>query len=159
MRCLIVFKAVLVLCLLSCVTSLSAETLRQASISKGEGEVQVKMSDGVWKNAEVGMVLNVNDEIKTGEAGSAELLLDEGGTTGTVELKENGLVRINTLFVDPQTGDKVTVLDLAVGRVLVQAQKLSDESKFEVRTPTSTAGVRGTVFEVNVRKKNEDEKA
>jgi hypothetical protein len=55
--------------------------------------------------------------------------------------------------VNKITGDKTTLLDLAIGKVLVQTQKLQGDSKFEVRTPTALTGVRGTIFEVTVKEK------
>jgi hypothetical protein len=45
-----------------------------------------------------------------------------------------------------------TLLDLEVGSVLVEAEKLVGASRFEVKTPTSVVGIRGTKFEVNVAK-------
>ena len=65
--------------------------------------------------------------------------------------KRGSLFRINTAETDPKTGNKMTLLDLAVGKVLVHAAKLKGGSRFEVRTPTAISGVRGTVFEVEVK--------
>ncbi|MBN1688101.1 MAG: FecR domain-containing protein, partial [Candidatus Omnitrophica bacterium] len=67
-----------------------------------------------------------------------------------IELKPKSRLKMTTLEMDAITGEKITLLDLAIGKVLVHASKLQGESKFEVRTPTSTTGVRGTVFEVSV---------
>ena len=130
--------------------SASAASTRQATLSKVKGEVAVRISGGEWKDAVKGMVLNEKDEIKTAHGGFAELSIDERGATGKVELKENSRLRLNTLSLNPKSGEKVTLLDLAVGKVLIRAQKLQGDSKFEVKTPTSTSGVRGTVFEVSV---------
>ena len=54
---------------------------------------------------------------------------------------------------ESKTGDKTTLLDLALGKVLVHVEKLQGKSKFEVRTPTALTGVRGTTFTVEVREK------
>ena len=141
---------VILSCLALFTLTASGASIRQATLSKVKGEVTVRMKGGEWKDAVKGMVLNEKDEIKTAPGGFAELALDERGKTGKVELKENSHLRINTLSLDSKTGDKVTLLDLAIGKVLIRAQKLKGNSKFEVKTPTSTSGVRGTVFEVNV---------
>lgn len=123
------------------------EGVRSATIMNIQGDVHAKTGNSDWKLATVGMVLYVNDSIKTAENGFAELALDNG-ETGTVEIDSGSVFRLDTMKKDPETGDKTTLLDLAVGRVLVHAQKLKGQSKFEVKTPTSTAGVRGTTFEV-----------
>ena len=48
--------------------------------------------------------------------------------------------------------DKIdnTLLVVGIGSVLVKADKLVGASKFEVKTPTSIIGIRGTIFEVYV---------
>ncbi len=126
----------------------SAE-IREALIADMKGQVTVKLNGGEWKEALPGTVLHQNDEIKTGPDGYAEILLD-GGDVARLELQANSYFRIHTMGMDKESGDKNTLLDLAIGKVLVHAEKLKSDSKFEVRTPTSTTGVRGTVFEVNV---------
>ena len=46
---------------------------------------------------------------------------------------------------------QTTLLDLAIGKILISAEKLdTPDSKFEVKTPTSVVGVRGTAFSVEV---------
>lgn len=127
----------------------AAEMARDATITQTEGQVMARIGQGDWMPAERGMVLHEGDEIKTGPKSQVELLLDEG-KVGKVEIKENSAFKLDILQKDPSNGDKVTLLDLAMGKVLVHAEKLSGDSKFEVKTPTSTTGVRGTVFEVEV---------
>jgi len=58
-------------------------------------------------------------------------------------------MRLNTLELNQETGEKTTVLDLAIGKVLIHAEKLKGDSVFNVRTPNSTTGVRGTTFTVS----------
>ncbi len=122
---------------------------RQATISNVRGEVFVRQGHEDWKAAQPGMVLNQGDEIKTSMSGLADLLLDDG-KVGSVQVKEKSSFKLETMQVDQATGDKATLLNLAIGKVMVHAEKLHGNSKFEVRTPTSTTGVRGTMFEVTV---------
>jgi hypothetical protein len=68
-------------------------------------------------------------------------------------VKEGSLFRINKAETDPVMGDKTTILDLAIGKVMVHVEKLKGNSRFEVRTPTALTGVRGTTFEVTVKEK------
>ena len=54
-------------------------------------------------------------------------------------------------MVDPKADTSKTLLDLAMGEILIKAQKVHGEkSQFEVKTPTSIVGVRGTTFNVKV---------
>lgn len=132
--------------LVSAIGVTSAEEVRQATLVNLIGDVMVRQDAGEWKPATPGTLVKINDEIKTSAGASAEILLDNG----SVQIKEKSLFKINTLDLDPATGEKITYLDLALGKIMVHAQKLQGNSKFEVRTPTSTTGVRGTVFEVSV---------
>jgi hypothetical protein len=129
-----------------------AEESRYALLSELKGQVTVRQNEAEWKPALQGMTLQEKDEIRTGPGGYAEILMD-GGDVARLELRENSYFKLHTMGYDAATGDKATLLDLAIGKVLVHAEKLKSDSKFEVRTPTSTTGVRGTVFEVQVEEK------
>ena len=131
----------------------AAEELRYASIKTIQGVVEVRQNEGDWRPGEIGMILYPNDEIRTSGNSYAEILLDAGGKTGQLEIKEKTRMRFNTLDENPQTKDKTTLLDVAIGRVMIHVQKLKGASRFEVNTPTATMGVRGTKFEVNVTEK------
>ena len=130
-----------------------SQPLREAIVSKINGDVNVRIGEGDWEAARAGVVLHERDEIRTAPGSSAEILLDKGASTGKLELKEKSFLKFDTMKWDAQTGDKATLLDLAIGKVLVHAEKLTGDSNFKVRTPTSTTGVRGTVFEVAVEEK------
>ena len=125
---------------------------RYGTLKDPDANVFMRIPGGEWQSAKDGMVILPGDEIRTAPDAKVKVLLDDG-KTGTVEVKEGSLFRIETADVDKTTGDKTTLLDLAIGKVLVQAQKLQGGSKFEVRTPTTLTGVRGTVFEVTVKEK------
>ena len=115
-------------------------------------DVFVKCLGGDWQAAKDGMVILPGDVVKTAAVGSVEVLL-EGGKVGCVEIKEGSLFRINKAEKSVFTGDKTTLLDLAVWKLIAHVEKLQGKSKFEVKTPTVLTGVRGTVFEVVVRSK------
>jgi hypothetical protein len=115
-------------------------------------DVFVRKSGGEWMPAKDGMVILPGDEVKTAEENSVEVTLD-GGKVGRVEIKEGSIFRISKAETNVATGDQTTILDLALGKILVDVKSLKGNSKFEVRTPTSITGVRGTVFEVTVKEK------
>ncbi len=132
-----------------------AENERIAIVTEVRGNAEVHPVDSDWKPAEAGMILQENDEIRTGKDGMVWLLLDENGKTGNLELKPDSRIRLGIMQWNAQTGDKTTILDLALGQVLVHAQKLKGKSRFEVRTPNSTTGVRGTTFLVSALPKKD----
>jgi hypothetical protein len=127
-----------------------AQAARKGIVSELKGPVDVKIGSAAWKPAKVGMMLREGDEIRTLEKGKAEVLLDEGGSTGKLEIKETSHLRFSAMTWDDVSGDKTTLIDVAVGKVKVQAKKLKGNSKFEMNTPTAVLGVRGTSFEVKV---------
>lgn len=141
--------------MLVCPVIARAENGRHAIVTEVRGNAEVHQKDTEWKAAEAGMILRETDEIRTGKGGMVWLLLDENGKTGNFELKPDSRIRLGTLQWDSLTGDKTTILELALGQVLVHAQKLEGKSKFEVKTPNSTTGVRGTTFLVSALPKKD----
>lgn len=130
---------------------IAAETVRVADIIDVKGGVQVKTLQGSWQVATAGMTLNQGDIIRTEKNSSALLNVDGNGETASVEIKENTQLKLAELKTNKAQATQTTMLDLAVGEILIKAQKLhSEKSKFEVRTPTSIVGVRGTTFSVAV---------
>jgi hypothetical protein len=124
---------------------------RSAQVTSLDGTAEVKqVGQAAWIPVSVGMVLNQGDTLKTA-ANSWALLNVDDGRIATVEVKESSQMMIAELMVDSGSDTSKTLLDLAVGEVLIKAQKVRGEnSKFEVKTPTSIVGVRGTTFNVKV---------
>jgi hypothetical protein len=146
--------AVVALSILFASSILFAEVGRVAEIANIQGAVWFRKGGTTeWKGAVAGMLLVESDEIRTDENSKAELLLDAGGETGKLNLEENTQMRIETMKRDPATDSKTTLLDLAIGKVIIKAEKLRGNSSFQVKTPTSICGVRGTLFEVTVEAK------
>ena len=105
---------------------------------------------GSWSPAKVGDILNEGSFLKTGAGAKAIVNVDDG-KTAVVDVSEKSLVSFATLIKDSATGMKKTLLDLSIGQVLIKAERLdTPDSKFEVKTPTSVVGVRGTKFSVKV---------
>ena len=129
----------------------SEELKRTATVAKINGEVMVKNpGPGSWAPAKIGDILNEGSFLKTG-AGAMAIVNVDDGRTAVVDVNEKSLVSFTTLIKDSSTGMKKTLLDLSIGQVLIKAEKLdTPDSKFEVKTPTSVVGVRGTKFSVKV---------
>ena len=122
-----------------------------AMISKVRGEVVVIRQGRTQEIAKAGTHLSEADEIRTGENAYAEILLDENAGAGRLEVHEKSHLRLRALQKKSDTGERITLLQEAIGKVNVHVQKLKGDSKFEVETPTATTGVRGTDFTVEVR--------
>lgn len=126
-----------------------------AKVIETKGEAFVKyFNEKNWATVNTGVVLKEGDIIKTG-ANSAVVIqfLKEGRETAIVDIKSSSQLLIREISKTDKKSTEHTLLDLGVGKILVKAQKLYDEkSKFEVKTPVSIAGVRGTTFTVEVTK-------
>jgi len=149
-----ILKLIFVLALTLGVVSLgfTAEAKRIATITELKGVVEVKVPKQPWIPASVGMLLNQGDLIRTKAKSSAILNLDAAAQTATVEVKEDSQLALAELLEDKATATQTTLLDLALGEILIKAKKLhSEKSRFEVKTPTSIVGVRGTKFSVTVK--------
>ena len=132
----------------------SVSQSREALITSLSGEIEVKQNPGDWQKAQAGMRLHEADSIKSGPNSAARLILsgyDED--SGELNLRENSELKFSEFKADKTTGAEKTFLNLSVGKVLVKARELGEDSQFEVATPTSIAGVWGTEFEVAVDKK------
>ncbi len=148
-------KTLRFICIIAVVLSIAvvgyAMESRSAEITSLNGTAEVRQAgqDG-WVPAKVGMVLSEGDTIKTAPSSWALLNVD-AGKIATVEVKASSQMLISELMADPTVDTSKTLLDLAMGEVLIKAQKVHGEnSKFEVKTPTSIVGVRGTTFSVKV---------
>jgi len=136
-----------------CCSSVFAEgtAMGKAVVSEITGAAQVKTGDGEWMTAEVGMVLSEGSVIRTEPESVAVVSLEGGEEAALVEVKEGSELKIAELFNQTENGASKTLLDLAIGEILITSKKLQTErSKFEVKTPTSIVGVRGTTFSVSV---------
>ena len=147
-KCAVILIATISLTFLSSAQSIDN---RSAGIANLKGRVEIKrVNDKIWRPAKIGMILHQGDAIMTAADGWAVLNLDKG-KTASIEIKKNTRLSLSKLKEDDANGAKNTLLNLAIGKILIKVQKLRKESsKFEVKTPTSIIGVRGTKFSVEV---------
>jgi len=111
------------------------------------GDVQVRHSaTGAFVSATDGEVLAAGDAIRTADGARAVLTYFEGST---VSIEPNSELVIETASWDSD-GSTVVVMQQNVGRTWHVVTKLiAGNSKYEVKTPASTASVRGTAFQVD----------
>jgi len=127
-----------------------AQEQREVIVEKVEGRVLLQEQDrGPWVPLLEGMKLKTSDRVKTAADSNADLLI-KGMTDARVNIRPDTLVQLSELKQEAD-GDQ-TELNLSIGSVLVMAEKLKGESRFEIRNPNSIVGIRGTEFEVVVQR-------
>lgn len=139
--------------LLACLTIAVCHPLRAgdldgaAKVTSLTGQVSVLRDNQPWALS-VDDVVQPRQIIVTGSDGFAVFQVADGST---FEVFPNSRV----VFRDTP-GNWRDLLDILIGRIKVQIQKLNGQPNFNrIRTPTAVISVRGTVFDVNV----EDEEA
>lgn len=140
--------------------AMAQEVYQQAAAPQSERKAEVASVEGLvavngpgytdWQEVKPGAALKLGDRIRTGPMSSAEIKLDTGAKESLVRLEADSEMGIDELALQRETGAAKTTLDLAIGRVMIKAAHLEGESEFQVTTPTSIVGVRGTGFEVRV---------
>ena len=117
------------------------------TLSSVQGDVFVRHSNGDVARASEGDVLVAGDAIRTGSNALAEITYFEGSS---VRIEADTELVVESLST-ASDGGTVVVMSQAAGRTWHVVTKLiTGGSRYEVRTPSSTATVRGTVFAVDV---------
>ncbi len=112
------------------------QTAESAEITSLSGTAEVMLSGAEeYSPAEEGMVLEAGDKIKTQADSSCELSFNEDNSN-VVRMSENTGVEVIL------SGDEK--LEMEEGEVFSSVNKLSNDSAFEIRTPTAVSGARGT---------------
>ena len=132
--------------------SLFAESSSNAKVLDIKGDVMfLRTGSLAWSKLEPTIILNEGDSIKTGANSEVRLELNGVNKTAEITIRQETEFKFDTFRHDDESVEN-TLLNVGVGGVLVKAEKLIGASKFEVKTPTSIVGIRGTTFEVNVPK-------
>lgn len=95
--------------------------------------------------AEVGMAVQLGDELRTGDNGQLRVVFNDDSI---IDLTERSALVVDTLVFDPDTTPSRSLVRLVRGalRALVGHVYGTPGSVYEVETPTAVAGVRGTQF-------------
>ena len=107
------------------------------------GVAEVARGGADFKVAADGAVLSNSDRVRTSDAGHALITFFDGST---LELEPSTMLQVGT--ASPNANGSITIeIAQSLGRTWASVQKLTRaDSKFEIKTPTSTATVRGTGF-------------
>lgn len=125
--------------------ALAAEDGFSATVVEFQGDVSVlKTGEEAWFPIENDIPLEQGDKIKTGDQSTLEILLDDGSL---LKLEENSEVTLSEISVEPKKKKITSRISLWFGRLLANVRKFThQESKFEIRSRTVVAAVRGTEF-------------
>jgi hypothetical protein len=138
-----------VLCLMLTRVSLDSAELPPAVAVLVQGDVFIRQGDSLWQEIIVGRKLAYGDELWVTNESQLELVFPEG-----VSVLVQGKARLEI----PKEGElplegqnNRASLRVKVGRVWVHVlEKVVGVRSFSIETPTAVAGVRGTVFSLEV---------
>jgi transcriptional regulator with XRE-family HTH domain len=118
----------------------------QVRVQQASSYLRISNAVGSLLSSGQAVTLKAGDAISVGPGGAAQLRLYDGSS---VDLSENTSIQITTL----DTGQDIYVvrINLSSGKLLNRVLRLLDVGDaFEIKTPSSTVTVRGTVFTVEV---------
>jgi hypothetical protein len=143
-----VITCVAALVAMAAVASVQAAQVGKAVVRSITGDAQYSVS-GPWMPLKVGQELAPGSTVQTANDSSVVLFLDQNGPY--VKLSENTTLGLDKLSFEPTGVDTIveTQLDLKSGRVIGVVRKLSTTSKYEIKTPTGVAGIRGTEYSIS----------
>jgi hypothetical protein len=133
-----------------------------ASVFADDSAAVVTRLDGnasvFTKGGKTGAPLKKNDkvmigqEVKVGAKSRIELKYPDGTV---MRFAERSTIKIDDITYDAKTQSKKVKVDLGGGKLWAKVKKLvTADSKVEVKTVNAVAGVRGTVYRVNVEEDN-----
>jgi hypothetical protein len=121
-------------------------------VSLAEGKAEV-VTGGAAGDALPGMELYEGDAVVTGQGGKVKILFRDDSL---VTVGADARLEISAYAVEPSKKLRKSVLTLVKGKVLNLVSRVfsNPDSKFEVKTHTAVAGVRGTRFVVETGTKD-----
>ncbi len=127
-------------------TVTAAPSQGKATVVSVKGEVQYS-TGGAWQPLKAGMTLMSGSVIQTADGAEANLDL---GPSGVIKVESGSTVSIDKLTVEKTSAETITEtqLDVRKGKIAGKVNKQSTASRYEVKTPTGVAGIRGTTFSV-----------
>lgn len=117
-----------------------------AVVKSVKGKVEIRVPGGSWKKAKQGMKIAKGYYISTGFRSQAVIVL------GTSQVIVKQLTRMQLAKLIEKQGTVSTTLNLRVGRVRAHVKTSNGlKQRFTLKSPISTAAVRGTEFEYDGR--------
>jgi hypothetical protein len=102
------------------------------------------------KKLKPGDIISENESVQTAKSSACDLQIKDSDAGIVLRIKSESSFQLKTMTVN---GKQIPSTVVSVGTAMVNVSgKLKSDENFQVVTPTQTAGVRGTKFEVNVSK-------
>lgn len=131
------------LSVLLAINFLCGDSPDRARVLRLSGAVSIERA-GEALTPEVGMMLNAQDRIVTGEGAYVEVAYDDS-LKNVIKINANSRIVFESSRIERLTG-----LFMDRGSVMVKLDGLEKGSTFKVRTPVAIAGVRGTAFGIQL---------
>lgn len=119
-----------------------------------KGDVQIKAAkDGQKTKARLGGKVFPQDTIITGKDARVKIVMTDNNE---INVSPDSQMIIQNYVYNPEKGQKDVLLNVIYGKVRSKVEQKYDgkTSKFQVKTPSAVAGVRGTDFMTSFNKKN-----
>ncbi len=110
-----------------------------------KGDVQVKNAKGETAKARIGGKVFPKDTVITGKDARAKIVMVDNNE---INVSPESQIEIQSYEFDPNGGKKDVLLNVIYGKVRSKVEQKYDgkTSKFQIKTPSAVAGVRGTDF-------------
>jgi ferric-dicitrate binding protein FerR (iron transport regulator) len=122
---------------------------RQAEVTflQGKAEAQ-KPGEAAWRSLRVGSLLAQDDDVRTGEQSRVEIRLPD---RSILRFDQRSTFKMKTILFDSREGSREVMVELGVGKTWANVRKAFGPKKtFEVASANAVAGVRDTIWRMNV---------
>lgn len=127
------------------ISTLSWSADNKAFVSYLEGTASKSRDGKGWKPVSKGDTLAEGESVKTGVKSRLELTLPDGSK---VRFSEGTNFKVDALTFREE--ERNLGIDVFFGKAWAKVAKGKKGSRFEVKTPNAVAGVRGTVYRIDV---------
>ena len=117
------------------------------TVTAVSGEVVIrKVKTFEWRRLATQESIVQGDHIRTGADGQVKIEFSNGNN---LFIKPDSDLSVGDLRIDPKSGKYISVFEVIKASLKAEVNNHADLKKFEVKTPTATVGVRGTVLYIN----------
>jgi hypothetical protein len=121
----------------------------QAKVTFLQGKAEaLSKGQAAWKSLRVGSLLTKEDEVRTGEKTRIEIQLPD---RSILRFDQRTTFKMVTVFFNAQDGSRDVKVEMAAGKTWANVRKVFGAQKtFEVASANAVAGVRDTIWRMNV---------
>jgi len=127
---------------------------QKATVEKTYGTVQSSLNESDWKDILKGTQLDSNQFVQTSIDSFCDIAID---TKNKFRLKESTKIKIEKLWEpDPEKNNgivKIISINLMEGEISSKLDDLPEGTQYEVVSPISVAGAKGTGFSIRYRRR------